>query len=146
MRQGDSSDQTFTYFSLVLLGVLLSAVANARPDWVSRTPQADSGYRYYVGRASDAANESLGFGQAVRDAYEQAIKENYGFQTRLTPKHMRPQIAFRRPNALRSYHVTFKSMTLSKLTRMLNACLPEDSVFGSYTVIVKRPSIERNCG
>ncbi|MBC7690962.1 MAG: PEGA domain-containing protein [Methylotenera sp.] len=60
-----------------------SALASSKPDWLERAPKADSKYRYYVGRASDALTEAAGFSMAVQDAYEAAIRENYGFSARV---------------------------------------------------------------
>lgn len=68
---------------LLLLGALLSFGAAARPAWVDSAPPADQRYKYYVGRSSNSPTESAGFAEATREAYEQAIRENFGFRTRI---------------------------------------------------------------
>lgn len=68
-----------------ILGTLLccAAVCAEAPDWVRRGRAADSVYKYYVGRSSASASEQVGFAEATREAYEQAIRENFGFKTRI---------------------------------------------------------------
>jgi hypothetical protein len=53
------------------------------PEWARKGKPTDSTYKYYVGRSSGAANEQAGFSEATREAYEQAIRENFGFRTRI---------------------------------------------------------------
>src|SRR5690606_5934964 len=71
--------------SLVCLAVAASCAMafGAPPEWVARGKAGDATYKYYVGRSSQAANEQQGFNEATREAYEQAIRENFGFQTRI---------------------------------------------------------------
>lgn len=71
---------------LVLLFGLLLTLRNAwaqSPEWVTEIKREDHTFRYYLGRASNAANEAEAFNQATRDAYEQAIAENFGIRTRV---------------------------------------------------------------
>lgn len=62
----------------VLSFALLCAgqVASAAPSWTQSTPKADSAYKYYVGRG-EAKSEKAAFDQAVKDAYDQAARENF---------------------------------------------------------------------
>ena len=46
--------------------------------------QKNPRFVYYVGRATDAKTEKLGIELATRDAYEQAIRENFGILTRIS--------------------------------------------------------------
>lgn len=69
--------------SVLFLAAASFAAADAAPEWIRRGRAADSTYKYYVGRSSQAASEQLGFNEATREAYEQAIRENFGFQTRI---------------------------------------------------------------
>jgi hypothetical protein len=69
-------------FVLCLLTVGVSANSDT-PDWVQRGKPADSTYKYYLGRSSSSPTEQTGFNEATREAYEQAIRENFGFQTRI---------------------------------------------------------------
>ena len=69
------------YLSMLLLQ--RSAFADSRPSWVDHPPSSDENYKYYIGRASDAPSESAGFSQAIRDAYEVAIRENFGFSAQI---------------------------------------------------------------
>jgi hypothetical protein len=59
------------------------AFAGSGPEWLLRVPKTDAKYRYYVGRASDAVSESAGYSQAIQDAYEAAIRDNFGFSARV---------------------------------------------------------------
>ncbi len=68
---------------LVLLISIAGAAANDTPDWVKRGKPADKTYKYYVGRSSGSGSEQSGIAEATREAYEQAIRENFGFQTRI---------------------------------------------------------------
>lgn len=70
-------------FFLAWILALVPAVSSARPAWVDSPPQGDARYKYYVGRSSNSPNESVGFTEATREAYEQAIRENFGFRTRI---------------------------------------------------------------
>ncbi|MBO4643684.1 MAG: PEGA domain-containing protein [Alphaproteobacteria bacterium] len=59
------------------LSVLMTTFfAEAGPSWTEATPKADSGYKYYVGRG-EASSEKEAFNQAVKDAYDQAARENF---------------------------------------------------------------------
>ncbi|MBR1777722.1 MAG: PEGA domain-containing protein [Alphaproteobacteria bacterium] len=64
-----------------LCGVFLSALifalsVEAAPSWTEAAPKADSNYKYYVGRG-EASSEKEAFNQAVKDAYDQAARENF---------------------------------------------------------------------
>ena len=50
--------------------------AEAGSSWTEATPKADLGYKYYVGRG-EALSEKEAFDQAVKDAYDQAARENF---------------------------------------------------------------------
>ncbi len=54
-----------------------------RPKWIEKTPRAPQ-HVYYVGRAVDAKTEKLGIELATQDAYQQAIRENFGILTRIS--------------------------------------------------------------
>jgi hypothetical protein len=71
--------------SRFIFGTLLccASVCAESPDWSRRGRPADSSYKYYVGRSSSASTEQVGFSEATREAYEQAIRENFGFKTRI---------------------------------------------------------------
>ncbi len=68
---------------LVFLVSAGSLFASEVPDWVKRGKAGDKTYKYYVGRSSGSGSEQAGIGEATREAYEQAIRENFGFQTRI---------------------------------------------------------------
>ncbi len=69
------------FFFATLVGC--AALCAEAPDWVRRGRPADAVYKYYVGRSSSSASEQAGFAEATREAYEQAIRENFGFKTRI---------------------------------------------------------------
>lgn len=73
---------------LKIVGALFCLVAPVRgateaPEWTQRGRPSDATYKYYVGRSSGSESEQTGFNEATREAYEQAIRENFGFQTRI---------------------------------------------------------------
>jgi len=51
------------------------------PTWVNRPPSSDGTYNYYVGRSTDEKSLSQAWRAATQDAYETAIRENYGVAT-----------------------------------------------------------------
>lgn len=53
------------------------------PSWTTSNPTPDGIYRYYVGRAVSKSDEAEAFTQASRNAFEQAIRENFGFETEI---------------------------------------------------------------
>lgn len=55
---------------------VLTLAVNAQTSWTAATPKADSTYKYYVGRG-EASSEKEAFNQAVKDAYDQAARENF---------------------------------------------------------------------
>lgn len=64
-------------WAVVLAVVFFSASgAFGAQSWTTSTPKADSNYRYYVGRG-EADSEKAAFDQAVKDAYDQAARENF---------------------------------------------------------------------
>lgn len=68
---------------MLFLMLLLAEVAwcAETPQWVSRPPAPDGVYHYYVGRAMEEKNLSTAWRAATQDAYETAIKENFGVAT-----------------------------------------------------------------
>ncbi len=50
--------------------------AYSAQSWVESTPKANANYKYYVGRG-EADSEKAAFDQAVKDAYDQAARENF---------------------------------------------------------------------
>lgn len=81
----------FSFLSLPLTGLSLTLIFfsmtgisdEGTPPWLTATPQPDDVYRYYVGRASSKNDESEAFTEAARRATEQAIRENFGFETEI---------------------------------------------------------------
>ncbi len=61
----------------------LFCFAKSKPNWTTDSIKADSHYKYYIGRASNVANESSAIGQATKDAYEQAHRENFGSEVQI---------------------------------------------------------------
>ena len=61
------------------------AEEDKRPKWISKIPRSSKG-KYYVGRAFNVKTEKLGIEIASRDAWEQAIRENFGFRTRISKR------------------------------------------------------------
>ncbi len=51
------------------------------PGWVSRPPAADGIYHYYVGRSNEEKSLVKAWRAATQDAYETAIRENFGVAT-----------------------------------------------------------------
>ena len=75
-----------TSLSLALISYLLASHpvrASSQPDWLIHPSPEDATYRYYIGRASRAASEAEGFKSALQEAYESAIRENFGFRTKI---------------------------------------------------------------
>lgn len=63
--------------AVVLAAVFFAAqAAFGAQAWTASTPKADSDYKYYVGRG-EAGSEKAAFDQAVKDAYDQAARENF---------------------------------------------------------------------
>ena len=63
--------------AVVLIAVFFAAqAAFGAQTWTTSTPKADSNYKYYVGRG-EADSEKAAFDQAVKDAYDQAARENF---------------------------------------------------------------------
>ena len=63
--------------AVVLAAVFFAAqAAFGAQTWTTSTPKADSNYKYYVGRG-EADSEKAAFDQAVKDAYDQAARENF---------------------------------------------------------------------
>lgn len=62
----------------------MPAFALEKPEWVSRKPADDAGYKYYVGRSSQSASESASFTEANLDAIYQAIRDNFGFVSQVS--------------------------------------------------------------
>jgi len=65
------------------LGMAAGTYGAARPTWVAAPPREDATHRFYLGRCSVAPSESAAFAEATRDAYEQAVRENFGFRARV---------------------------------------------------------------
>lgn len=64
-------------WAVVLTAALFTAqAAFSAQTWTTSTPKADSNYKYYVGRG-EADSEKAAFDQAVKDAYDQAARENF---------------------------------------------------------------------
>ncbi len=55
----------------------------AVPSWVQRLKSEDARFRYYVGRAAQCRDETVGFNEATSDAYAQAIRENFGVNAQI---------------------------------------------------------------
>lgn len=65
----------------ILATIVASLIGNkalARPNWISTPPDEDQEYKYYVGRSEPADTEGEAFRMAARNAYEEALRENYG--------------------------------------------------------------------
>lgn len=73
------------YLALIFLICLFLFPRSAYPgpSWLKSAPREDGKFKYYVGRASHAPDEATGFKEATRDAFEQAIRENFGFYTQV---------------------------------------------------------------
>ena len=81
----------FVSRSLAFVGLILATTlgatdtfATTRPNWVEQPPHEDSKYKYYVGRSAEAPNEQSGVSQAINDASDGAIKENFGVTMMVT--------------------------------------------------------------
>ena len=85
------NDKIVLLFSVLLILTSCSSsskkytlnLSSKRPKWVDYIPQ-NPNYKYYVGRASNVRTEKLGIEHASRNAWEQAIRENFGFITRIS--------------------------------------------------------------
>lgn len=62
---------------------LISENAEARPQWIDRRPVEDASYRYYVGRSGIQGEEKKAYELATQDAYDGAIRENFGVHTKV---------------------------------------------------------------
>lgn len=70
---------------IIVVFLFFSHFASAEnPSWVLNKPKNDSVYKYYVGRSSIAGSQSDSFREATRDAFEQAIRENFGFSASIS--------------------------------------------------------------
>lgn len=69
--------RSFVFFILFALCAVNAALAKSAPEWVSSFPKETSEYKFYVGRGS-AKDETDAFDAATRNAYEQALKMNFG--------------------------------------------------------------------
>lgn len=64
------------FWAVFLSCLMVTFFTEAGPSWTEITPKADSEYKYYVGRG-EASSEKEAFNQAVKDAYDQAARENF---------------------------------------------------------------------
>ena len=71
------------FFQLAPLFFVHAQDKSPRPRWVDKVPRNPK-FLYYVGRASNAKTEKQGIEMAAQDAYEQAIRENFGITTRIS--------------------------------------------------------------
>lgn len=62
--------------AVLITALFIGQTAFAAQSWTVSTPKADSNYKYYVGRG-EADSEKAAFDQAVKDAYDQAARENF---------------------------------------------------------------------
>lgn len=69
------------FLFLSLASTVVLAWGSSRPDWVDRPKREDSTYKYYVGRATYKTDEAEGHKKATQNAYESAIRENFGIET-----------------------------------------------------------------
>lgn len=69
--------RSFVFFILFALCSVNAALAKSAPEWVTSFPKETSEYKFYVGRGS-AKDETDAFDAATRNAYEQALKMNFG--------------------------------------------------------------------
>ncbi|MBI4404124.1 MAG: PEGA domain-containing protein [Deltaproteobacteria bacterium] len=72
---------TIVVYLLFVLLLLIPRVCDAKPRWASWPPNEDTLYKYYVGRSGNAESEAAAFNEAIRDAANQAIRENFGVTT-----------------------------------------------------------------
>jgi hypothetical protein len=59
-------------------GLLLDARADKLPDWVLKRPPNTKQYKFYLGRSNPISSEKQALREAIEDAQEQALKENFG--------------------------------------------------------------------
>ena len=59
-------------------GLLLEAHADKLPDWAQRKPPNTKQYKFYLGRSNPISSEKQALREAIEDAQEQALKENFG--------------------------------------------------------------------
>lgn len=64
--------------------VFLAACASTDREWVRSFPQETAEYKFYVGRGTSTGSEGAAFNQAVKDAYDQAARENFGVERRFS--------------------------------------------------------------
>lgn len=57
--------------------------AAEKPTWTARTPATDANNFYFVGRASQVADESEGIALCEKDAKEQLIKQEFGTEIKI---------------------------------------------------------------
>lgn len=70
--------------SFLLLFILTpNAFSTERPEWTLKAPPEDATFKYYLGRTSDSPNEQSACASAFRDAFEGAIRSNFGFRARV---------------------------------------------------------------
>lgn len=62
--------------AVFITALFIGQTVFAAQSWTVSTPKADSNYKYYVGRG-EADSEKAAFDQAVKDAYDQAARENF---------------------------------------------------------------------
>ena len=66
---------------VIFLLIFASGVQARTPHWIKNVPQK-TGYKFYVGHASDYDKERAKH-KATRDAYNQAIRGNFGIETKI---------------------------------------------------------------
>lgn len=67
-------------FIIIQVGTLAAFAGNA-PNWANRRPASDNSYKYYVGKSSNCLSEHDAYKEVQSDAYEQALRENFGTTT-----------------------------------------------------------------
>jgi len=67
---------------IIILAGTIAASADNEPSWRSRRPASDSMYKYYVGKSANCLSERDAYREAESDAYEQALRENFGTTTK----------------------------------------------------------------
>ena len=65
-------------FLILFQFIVLATFAEDKPSWLTDFKHEDSDYKYYLGRSSEVAGESNAISEAVKNAYEQAHRENFG--------------------------------------------------------------------
>ena len=58
-----------------------TALASSKPPWIKKIPQ-EKRYKFYVGYGT-GKNEEVAIGKAIQDAYNQAIRQNFGVETKI---------------------------------------------------------------